>query len=311
MILNLILSVMLSLSPILQPASLTFFSDGKETASVTREEMALLPFPGSAFPSPEFIDKFIRDLKTKVDTPPRDAGISMDGTLLPEQTGRELDRSKMEYILYSFFYKGKPLIADIPYRPVYPRVDSELLDSIRAMLIGRYTTFFNPGNRERSHNIHLAAETLNGKIVFPGETFSFNKEIGKRTAAKGYLKAPIIVRGELSEGIGGGICQVSSTLFNAADHAGMSIVQRYSHTKTVTYVPSGRDATVSWYGPDFKFRNPYSQPVLIRAKSLGSTLSVSLYSAASIDFRPRSIPGAPALLPEEMPFKMLEKQPGS
>ncbi|WP_240035277.1 VanW family protein [Neobacillus notoginsengisoli] len=273
--------------------------------------MALFQVPGSVFPDSEFIGQFIDELKDKVYSAPEDARIAVDGSLLPEKTGKELDQEKMEDALYNFFYKGTPSKISIPLKPVYPRVDSELLDHIRAMLIGRYTTFFNAGNTERAHNIRLATEALNSKVVFPGETFSFNKEIGKRTVAKGYVKAPIIVRGELSEGIGGGICQVSSTLFNAADHAGMSIVQRYSHTKKVTYVPSGRDATVSWYGPDFKFKNPYSQPIFIRAKSLGGMMSVSIYSAAAIDFRPRSIPGAPALLPEEMPIKMIEEKPGA
>lgn len=90
-----------------------------------------------------------------------------------------------------------------------------------------------------------------------------------RTPDKGYMKAPVIVRGELSEGVGGGICQVSSTLFNAVDRAGLEIVQRYSHSRRVPYVPPGRDATVSWGGPDLRFQNKYNQPVLIRAKQHG------------------------------------------
>ncbi|WP_059170347.1 VanW family protein [Bacillus sp. FJAT-27445] len=294
----LILSAILSILPIQNP-SLSIQMDGKTITAIPREDVTLLPVPGSIFPNEEKIEELLANLEKEVSLEPQNARIGLNGAFLPEMAGRELDRRKMHEALLSFIFSAKPQIIAIPTRTVHPAVDSELLDHIRGKLIGRYTTFFNAGNRERSHNIRLAVETLNSRVVFPGETFSFNKSIGKRTAARGYLKAPIIVRGELSEGIGGGICQVSSTLFNAADNAGMSIITRYSHTKAVTYVPSGRDATVSWYGPDFIFKNPYSQPILIRANVYGSRLSVTLYSATNIDFRPRSIPGAPALLPEE------------
>ncbi|WP_245959332.1 VanW family protein [Neobacillus piezotolerans] len=296
-----ILSAIITLLPF-DGHTLSIESGGQLLAAIPRADITLLPVPGSTFPNPDKISHLLDSLSKEVQRLPENAKIGASGAIVAEKSGVELDRKKMEEALLSFFYTGAPLKAEVPTRIIYPDVDSELLDHIRSRLIGRYTTFFNGGNKERSHNIKLATETLNGKVVFPGETFSFNKAIGKRTAKRGYMKAPVIVRGELSEGIGGGICQVSSTLFNAADNAGMSIVQRYSHTKAVTYVPSGRDATVSWYGPDFVFKNPYSQPVLIRAHAYGSQLSVTLYSAPNIEFRPRSIPGAPAILPEETTF---------
>jgi vancomycin resistance protein YoaR len=149
-------------------------------------------------------------------------------------------------------------------------------------------------------NIELAANALDSHVVFPNETFSFNKVVGNRTLKKGYLRAPIIVRGELSEGIGGGICQVSSTLFNAVDRAGLQIVERYSHSKRVPYVPAGRDATVSWYGPDFQFQNKYNQPILIRAKRYGGSMIVKLYSSDMIDMKKRRVPNAPTSLPDEI-----------
>lgn len=298
----LILSALLTIMP-LDGHTLSIESNGQRIAAITREEITLLPVPGTAFPDPEKVTQLLDGLEKEVRLPAENAKIGQSGAILPEKAGSELDREKMEEILLSFYHTGSPLRTEVPVKTIYPDVDGELLDHIRTRLIGRYTTFYNGGNKERSHNIKLATETLNGQVVFPGETFSFNKAIGKRTAARGYMKAPVIVRGELSEGIGGGICQVSSTLFNAADNAGMSIIQRYSHTKAVTYVPSGRDATVSWYGPDFVFKNPYSQPVLIRANAYGSRLSVTLYSAPNIEFRPRSIPGAPAILPEETTLK--------
>jgi vancomycin resistance protein YoaR len=188
----------------------------------------------------------------------------------------------------------------VPLSEIYPKVDSELLADIRIQQIGQYVTYFNSYNKSRSHNIFLAAKAIDNHVIFPNETFSFNKVVGKRTLEKGYLRAPIIVKGELSEGVGGGICQVSSTLYNAADRAGLKIVERYSHSRNVPYVPSGRDATVSWYGPDFRFQNQYNQPILIRAKRIGGTMIVTLYSSDVINYEPRVVPSAESQLPKEI-----------
>ena len=128
----------------------------------------------------------------------------------------------------------------------------------------------------------LAVKAIDNVVVFPGESFSFNKVVGKRTASKGYMRAPVIVKGELAEDIGGGICQVSSTLFNAVDHTGVQIVERFSHSRKVPYVPPGRDATVSWYGPDFVFKNNLNQPILIKAKISNGNVLVRIYSSESV-----------------------------
>lgn len=189
---------------------------------------------------------------------------------------------------------------DVPEMNIYPKVDTEVLAHIKTQQIGQYVTYFNSNNKSRTTNIELAAKALDSHVVFPNETFSFNKVVGRRTTAKGYKSAPIIVRGELSEGVGGGICQVSSTLFNAVDRAGLRIVQRYSHSKRVPYVPSGRDATVSWYGPDFQFQNKYNQPILIRAKRYGGSLVIKLYSSEILDEKTRKVPNAPTNIPEEI-----------
>jgi vancomycin resistance protein YoaR len=168
-----------------------------------------------------------------------------------------------------------------------------LLGNIQSKRIGRYITSFNLSNKERTNNIKLATIAINNTVLFPGETFSFNKVVGKRTAGKGYLRAPVIIRGSFSEDIGGGICQVSSTLFNAVDNAGLHIIQRFSHSRKVNYIPPGRDATVSWYGPDFVFKNKYNQPILIQAKTLGNKLIIKIYSSDVIEYRPKNVPSPP------------------
>ncbi len=175
---------------------------------------------------------------------------------------------------------------------MYPHVDSELLANIKTKQIAQYVTYYNHNRKQRSHNIFLASEAINNHVVFPGETFSFNQVVGERTEEKGYLPAPEIVKGELIEGIGGGICQVSSTLYNAVDKIGVQMIERYSHSKHVPYVPKGRDATVSWYGPDFSFKNTLNQPLLIRSKTKEGKMIVEVYSSDILEYKIKSVPKA-------------------
>src|SRR5699024_11541629 len=123
------------------------------------------------------------------------------------------------------------------------------------------------------------SDAIDSHVVFPGETFSFNKIVGKRTEEKGYKRAPVIVKGELAEDIRGGICQTSSTLYNAVDLQGIEIVERYSHSRSVRYVPPGRDPTVSWWGPDFSFKNKLHQPILIRTIAENAEMTINIYSS--------------------------------
>lgn len=259
-----------------------------ETIRIHRGEFAL---PGTGFVDPAKLDRLADGLAAKVDVPARNAKFAANGTIRPEQPGRKLDREAFESQFYAYFYGSGEADMEPPARQVPAKVDSALLTGLNEKVIGRYVTYYNPRNRNRSHNIELASAALDSTVVFPGETFSFNRTIGKRTVERGYRQAPVIVRGELSEGVGGGICQVSSTLFNAVDNAGLQIVERYAHSRHVAYVPPGRDATVSWYGPDFAFRNTLNQPVLIRAYAARGTMRVVLHSTESVRHHPREVPG--------------------
>lgn len=232
---------------------------------------------------------------------PVNAGLDQSGNIYAEKTGAVLNRSKFTEQFYKYFYSTGPATIEVPVRAIYPRIDSELISDIRTEMLGHYVTYYNSRNEERSHNIYLATAKINNTVIFPGEKFSFNRIVGKRTKAKGYLPAPVIVKGELSEGIGGGICQVSSTLYNAVDQSGLEIVERYSHSKKVPYVPDGRDATVSWYGPDFTFKNKYNQPVLIRAQSGNGRMIVMIFSSDGINYNPRKVPRMSGKLPKEIP----------
>lgn len=287
---NLMLAgLLLIASPPVPQDQLIIEEHGKAIAQIRRSEFEL------AIPEIPIIDhgklnQFIDKLNDQVSKSPANAMIGPDGQIVAEKAGRTIDRKNFLDRFQHFFFSNGSARMTVPLKTVYPEVDAELLSEIRTQRIGTYTTFFNPSNGGRSNNIMLAVRAVNNQVVFPGRTFSFNRTLGQRTVQKGYQQARIIVKGEYSEGIGGGICQVSSTLFNAADRAGMDIIQRYAHSKRVAYVPPGRDATVSWPEPDFRFRNSYSMPVLIRAVSSGGRIIFSFYTSSVIQPKPWTIP---------------------
>lgn len=143
--------------------------------------------------------------------------------------------------------------------------------------IATFSTTFSSGNKPRVTNIQLLAKSLDNVLVGPGKTFSFNGTVGERTAEKGYQEAGAIVDGELVEQLGGGICQVNTTLFNAVLLSGLPITQRINHSNYISHYPLGRDATVSWGGPDFKFVNNTKEWVLISSSYTNSSVTISLY----------------------------------
>ena len=148
-------------------------------------------------------------------------------------------------------------------------------------LLGTYATTFSTSNVNRTTNIRLATNKINGTVIMPGETFSYNQVVGQRTAAAGFKSAAVYVGGEVTTGIGGGICQVSSTLYNSVLLANLEIVERHNHGFNPGYVPAGRDATVSWGGPDFKFKNSRNYPVKIIANVSGGTISIQVFGLKS------------------------------
>lgn len=276
----------------IQPPPLSI-NEEDETITVIEREDILLRVPGLEVIDPVKYEELLNQIDQQIEKKPVNATISDSGMIIQEKVGHKLNRNAFTKKVYQYFYEKNPSVIEVPKIYYYPKVDSELLSMIRTKRIGQYITYFNAYKKSRAKNIALAAESINNKVLFPGEVFSFNKVVGIRTEDRGYMKAPEIVKGELIEGIGGGICQVSSTLFNAVDRSGLTIIERYSHSKHVPYVPPGRDATVSWYGPDFTFRNDYNQPILIRAQAIHGKMIVIIYSSEDINFEPRNVQSVP------------------
>ena len=153
---------------------------------------------------------------------------------------------------------------------------SEAVAREKYKTIGTFTTN-TTSNQKRNTNIKLATQAINGIVLQPGEEFSFNNRVGERTEAKGYQGAAAYNNGEVVQEIGGGVCQVSSTMYNAVVKAGLKTTMRRSHTFEPSYVTPGTDATVSWGGPDYKFVNNSSAAIGIRASYYNQTCTVSIY----------------------------------
>ena len=143
--------------------------------------------------------------------------------------------------------------------------------------ISSFTTEMGTSSSNRIHNVHLMADFIDGTIVKPGQRFSFNESVGPRTAERGFREGQMIVGSLLLPAIGGGVCQTATTLFNNAFELGLPILERHNHSFYISHYPLGRDATVSWGGPDFGFRNDLKTGILIKTSYTDSTLTFSFY----------------------------------
>lgn len=177
----------------------------------------------------------------------------IDLTVSPEDAQKViLEENKDEYIFDLKITKADKTIDDLGTE-AFP------------YLISTFSTKYDASNRNRSTNLQIAAEKINGKVLMPGEEFSFNKVVGKRTVEEGYKDAKIYADGGVVDGLAGGICQISSTLYNSVLLANLQITERRNHSFTTSYLPAGKDATVVWGTTDFRFVNSRSYPIKIEA----------------------------------------------
>lgn len=264
------------------------FGVGREGSLLSRPVCVLTSGgPGKRFAARLILDdgvvrKTISKVAHMIDRPHRDASIRVvEGRLeiRPDSCGIRLNQGKALAEVKSALQMGLavvPLPAEVD-KPEVTAADAQAIDT----LLGRYTTSFNPGKRDRTHNLTLAARAISGKILMPGKQFSYNGIIGPRELSRGFRNAIIFINGKQEEGLGGGICQVSSTLYNAVLLAGLKIVERSHHSRTVPYVVPGRDATVAYGSRDFRFENPNSAPVCVLTAVGRARLTIDIYGAAA------------------------------
>ena len=166
----------------------------------------------------------------------------------------------------------------VALKPQMPSLTTDDVQSMGLASLGsQFVTYFDPRNTTRSGNIALAAKIVDGTVVSPGQTFSLNAALGPRTVNRGFDYAPVITSDNvLRQGVGGGICQYATTLFNAVFFAGLPVVERVAHSLYISHYPIGRDATVSWGGADFKFRNDTGRSLMIRSWVEGDHVTVAI-----------------------------------
>ena len=202
--------------------------------------------------------------------------ITETGVLVDQIIGIEIeDIEEAKKIAESVTEEGMQFA--IPLKITLPEttIDSVLEELFRDTL-STYTTNYKTSEVERSENVRLAAETINNVILMPGQEFSYNNVLGERTTERGYKIAKVYEEGQVVDGLGGGICQVSSTLYNAVVKAGLEVLERKNHSLPVAYVKLGRDATVSYGTLDFRFRNNLQYPVRIESTVGGGTLTIKI-----------------------------------
>ncbi len=224
------------------------------------------------------LETLIKQWGDAIERPPHNAVINLwTGTIVPHEIGYALDRDALRPLILDAFKGSDRAEITLPVKVIQPKVTMEdITKAGMKEILSSYTTTFNSGDANRTDNIKLAALNTNGTIVYPGKIFSFNEIVGPREIEYGFKEALEIVDGEFVPGIGGGICQVSSTLYNAVLLANLKIIERSNHSKPLSYVPLGRDATVAYGALDFQFMNNTKEPLLILAEVEDNKLVVGI-----------------------------------
>lgn len=223
----------------------------------------------------------LEGLKEATDAQAVSARLDLDKhATIPEKDGRYVDADGVLARVEGMVPQGRGDVAvELPVATFPPRVSSAFLKSLVIdAVVAEYETFFSRGGdqRKRGKNIDNAAQKLDGLVVSPGETISFNAIIGERSEANGFQKSWEIFKGEMVEGVGGGTCQVASTFHAVAFFGGFDVLERLPHSRPSAYIPMGLDSTVVYPGVDLKVRNPHPFPVVVHAKTEGNKLRVEL-----------------------------------
>ncbi|HEX2159092.1 MAG TPA: VanW family protein, partial [Actinomycetes bacterium] len=232
---------------------------------------------------PGGLDRLLRREAGFAYTDPKDARFQPTGSrvrILPGVAGLEVvPRKAAAAVLQAG--TGTDRSAALPTKATQPDLTTKEAKALGVKeVMSTFTTTFSAGDAPRVHNISLIAAAVHGRLVRPGEVFSMNGATGQRTAAKGYRTAHVIQNGELVDGLGGGVCQAGTTMFNAAFFAGLPVPERRNHSLHISHYPMGRDATLNWPTTDLKWRNDSPYGIYITSRATPSTLTFTLWSTS-------------------------------
>ena len=227
---------------------------------------------------PEAID--VEEIRNEIYKEPQNASVSKD-----KETGKTQVNTHVNGVDFDISIEdARKIIAEdkeeyvIPLKIIVPdKTLSDLGEEAFPDKLSEYSTIFDPSNKNRSNNLNISAEKIDGTIIMPGETFSYNQTVGERTIAAGYKEAGAYAGGKVVQDVGGGICQTSSTLYNAALLANLEIVDRSNHQFLTSYVDASRDATVAWGSIDFQFKNTRTYPIKIEASAQNGVCEMTIY----------------------------------
>lgn len=226
----------------------------------------------------EAVEAYLVDLAAKVNREPRNADFEVVGDdvhVVPGEVGVQLDIAASTHDLAAAMQDPSLRTFDLVTKLQPPAISAEDLQHLEVVLAS-YSTKFKPWQTDRTHNLGMAIANLSRAVVDPGATLSFNERVGPRLSEAGWRAAPIFINGEVEPSTGGGICQVASTVYNAALLANLDIVERHHHSRPVDYVPPGRDATVYWGQYDLKFKNTLRHPALLIGDISDNTLTIRI-----------------------------------
>ncbi len=216
---------------------------------------------------------------------PRDAGFQVAGSrvrVVPAVEGQAVQPARAAAALLAVATReGGPRRVSLPSVSKQPEFTTAKAQALGVKeVVSTFTTTFSAADAPRVHNIGLIAAAVNGSLVMPGEVFSMNGATGQRTASKGYRTAHVIVDGELVDGLGGGVCQAGTTMFNTVLLAGLPVLERRNHSLHISHYPMGRDATLNWPGTDLRFRNDSRYGIFITSRWTASSLTFTLFSTS-------------------------------
>ena len=226
-------------------------------------------------------EDYLERLSARIGREPQDARFRVTATgriaVVPSQPGLQLDMPATVKTLAAAAFSPTNRTGRLAVRVAMPQRTTEQAAAMGISgVVVSYTTTYG-GTPGRLNNVQLVARLIDGTLIAPGRTFSFNQTTGERSAEKGFQEAPVIINGELQSGIGGGVCQVSTTVFNAAYEAGLGIEQRTNHALYISHYPLGRDATVNYPDLDLRFTNDTGTWLLLRTFAGSGSLTVNLY----------------------------------
>ena len=222
-------------------------------------------------------------LEDQLDVTAKNASFAFDEkgdiSIVPSKRGSFLNRkATADHLRSALADSGKRRVALVIAEDSDPSVTTADLNAMRINgILGTFTTYYSEADADRAHNISLAASRIDRALVMPGEIFSFNEVVGPRSYERGFRDAPIIENGEYTDGLGGGVCQVSTTVYGAILRTELAVKERRAHSLVSSYVEPGQDAMVAWGTSDLCFQNTYKTPILLHTLCSGGALTVSIY----------------------------------